>query len=71
MRRRRAAPSGRRRLDTVAAPRFMAKPATTWLLGYRDCWEESVERLDALLAPLTTDGQGVQPPAATQKGRVQ
>jgi DNA-binding transcriptional ArsR family regulator len=31
------------------------RQATEWLVGYRDYWEESHERLDALLAALQVD----------------
>ena len=29
--------------------------ATTWLMGYREYWEESYQRLDELLASLQRD----------------
>jgi hypothetical protein len=31
------------------------RQATEWLVGYREYWEESHERLDALLAALQVD----------------
>jgi DNA-binding transcriptional ArsR family regulator len=33
------------------------RSATDWLVGYREYWEESHERLDALLAALQVDKQ--------------
>jgi DNA-binding transcriptional ArsR family regulator len=38
------------------------KAATDWLENYRGYWEESYQRLDALLADLRTDDPGDQPP---------
>ena len=45
----------RSRRATVRLSHLEAEPlreATEWLLGYREYWEESYERLDALLAAL-------------------
>lgn len=63
----------RSRRSTARLSRLRAEPlrdATTWLLGYREYWEESFERLNELLAALQAAGPGEQPPAATQEGRV-
>jgi DNA-binding transcriptional ArsR family regulator len=47
------------------------REATTWLLGYREYWEESYERLDELLARLQATGPAETPPAIpTEEGRV-
>jgi len=35
------------------------RDATEWLARYREYWDESYERLDALLAALQDDGTGV------------
>jgi DNA-binding transcriptional ArsR family regulator len=45
--------------------------ATTWLLGYREYWEESFERLDELLTRIQAEPPA-EPPAAptTKEGRV-
>jgi DNA-binding transcriptional ArsR family regulator len=51
----------RRRRATARLSHLEAAPlreATTWLAGYRDYWDESFDRLDALLA----DRQGEQTP---------
>ena len=37
------------------------REATEWLVGYREYWEESHERLDALLAALQVDQHGKEP----------
>jgi hypothetical protein len=45
----------RSRKATVRLSHLEAEPlreATAWLAGYREYWEESYERLDALLAAL-------------------
>jgi DNA-binding transcriptional ArsR family regulator len=45
----------RTRRSTVRLSHLEAEPlrhATAWLAGYRDYWDESFERLDALLARL-------------------
>jgi DNA-binding transcriptional ArsR family regulator len=63
----------RSRRATARLSRLHAEPlrdATAWLLGYREYWEESYERLDELLAALQPSGPGEEPPAATQEGRV-
>ena len=48
----------RTRRATARLSHLEAEPlreATTWLAGYREYWEESYERLDALLAALQGD----------------
>lgn len=42
------------------------RDATAWLANYRDYWDESYQRLDALLADLTADDESATPP---QDGR--
>jgi DNA-binding transcriptional ArsR family regulator len=37
------------------------RDATAWLANYRDYWDESYQRLDALLADLTADGESSDP----------
>ena len=47
----------RRRHATARYSHLQAEPlraATNWLVGYREFWEESHDRLDALLAELQT-----------------
>jgi DNA-binding transcriptional ArsR family regulator len=59
----------RSRRATARLSRLRAEPlrdATSWLLGYREYWEESFERLDELLAALQAAGPEDEPPAATQ-----
>ena len=63
----------RSRRATARLSRLRAEPlreATTWLLGYREYWEESFERLDELLAALQVPEPGPEVPAATREGRV-
>ena len=63
----------RSRRATARLSRLRAEPlrdATTWLLGYREYWEESYERRDELLAALQATGPGEPPPDAMQEGRV-
>jgi DNA-binding transcriptional ArsR family regulator len=63
----------RSRRATARLSRLRAEPlrdVTTWLLGYREYWEESFERLDELLAALQGAGPGEPPPTTTQEGRV-
>src|ERR687893_2980293 len=48
----------RRRRATARLSHLEAEPlreATAWLVGYREYWEESYDRLDALLAALQAD----------------
>lgn len=48
----------RSRRATARLSHLEAEPlreATEWLVGYREYWDESYERLDALLASLQTD----------------
>lgn len=49
----------RRPCRLQAAP---LRDATAWLANYRDYWGESYQRLDALLADLTADGESTDPP---------
>jgi DNA-binding transcriptional ArsR family regulator len=42
------------------------RDVTAWLANYRDYWDESYQRLDALLADLTADDESTAPP---QDGR--
>jgi DNA-binding transcriptional ArsR family regulator len=45
--------------------------ASTWLLGYREYWEESYERLDELLERLQAPAPAETPPAESiEEGRV-
>jgi DNA-binding transcriptional ArsR family regulator len=37
------------------------RDATAWLANYRDYWDESYQRLDALLADLTADPESAPP----------
>jgi DNA-binding transcriptional ArsR family regulator len=63
----------RSRRATARLSRLQAEPlhdATSWLLGYREYWEESYERLDELLAALRADPPEEPPPAPIQEGRV-
>ncbi|HYO44590.1 MAG TPA: metalloregulator ArsR/SmtB family transcription factor [Candidatus Limnocylindrales bacterium] len=63
----------RRRRATARLSHLRAEPlreAMTWLLGYREYWEESYERLEELLAALQATHPGGQAPPATQEGRV-
>ncbi len=63
----------RSRRATARLSHLRAEPlreAVGWLVGYREFWEESFERLDELLASLQTDGPAVEPPATTQEGSV-
>lgn len=64
----------RSRRGTARLSHLRAAPlaeATRWLLGYREYWEESYERLDELLARLQTARPATPGPAApTQEGRV-
>jgi DNA-binding transcriptional ArsR family regulator len=63
----------RSRRATARLSHLRAEPlrdATTWLLGYREYWEESYERLEELLAGLATAEPGEPPPADQQEGRV-
>jgi DNA-binding transcriptional ArsR family regulator len=49
----------RRRRATARLSHLEAEPlreATVWLARYRDFWDESYERLDALLAALQREG---------------
>jgi len=54
-----------RRRDAQRRPcRLEARPlkvATDWLANYRDYWEDSFQRLDALLDELKTDDRGREP----------
>ncbi|MGH2560346.1 MAG: ArsR/SmtB family transcription factor [Thermomicrobiales bacterium] len=48
----------RRRRATARLSHLEAEPlreATAWLARYRECWDESFHRLDALLAALQDD----------------
>jgi DNA-binding transcriptional ArsR family regulator len=63
----------RSRRATARLSHLRAEPlreATSWLVGYREFWEESFERLDELLADLKAEAPGEAPPADTQEGRV-
>lgn len=63
----------RSRRATARLSRLRAEPlrdATTWLLGYREYWEESYERLDELLAALQAPEPGPEAAADTQEGTV-
>lgn len=42
------------------------RDVTAWLANYRDYWDESYQRLDALLADLKADDESTTPP---QDGR--
>ncbi|WP_454855230.1 ArsR/SmtB family transcription factor [Promicromonospora soli] len=53
----------RRPCRLQAAP---LRDVTAWLANYRDYWDESFQRLDALLADLTADDESTTPP---QDGR--
>jgi DNA-binding transcriptional ArsR family regulator len=63
----------RSRRATARLSHLRAEPlrdATTWLMGYREFWEESFGRLDGLLATLQTNAPGEAPPADSEEGRV-
>jgi DNA-binding transcriptional ArsR family regulator len=60
----------RRRRATARLSHLQAEPlreAVSWLAGYREFWEESLERLDELLASLQADGPGETPRPAKRK----
>ena len=38
------------------------RDVTAWLANYRDYWDESYQRLDALLSDLTADDESAGPP---------
>jgi DNA-binding transcriptional ArsR family regulator len=63
----------RSRRATARLSHLQADPlreAVDWLVGYREFWEESFERLDELLASLHAKGAGDHPSALTQEGSV-
>lgn len=63
----------RRRRATARLSHLQAEPlreAVSWLVGYREFWQESFERLDELLASLQADGPAVETATATQEGSV-
>jgi DNA-binding transcriptional ArsR family regulator len=63
----------RSRRATARLSHLQAEPlreAVDWLVGYREFWEESFERLEELLASLQPDETGDGPPAMTQEGSV-
>ncbi len=63
----------RSRRATARLSHLRAEPlreAASWLVGYREFWAESFERLDELLATLQADGPGATPPPATPEGDV-
>jgi DNA-binding transcriptional ArsR family regulator len=63
----------RSRRATARLSHLRAAPlrdATSWLVGYREFWEESFERLDELLATLQADRPGDGQPADTAEERV-
>ena len=65
----------RTRRATARISHLEAEPlrqATVWLAGYREYWEESYERLDALLAALRDDGadrSSIPDPGSDPTGR--
>jgi DNA-binding transcriptional ArsR family regulator len=63
----------RSRRATSRLSHLRAEPlreAAGWLVGYREFWEESFERLDELLASLRPDVPGEDSGAMTQEGSV-
>jgi DNA-binding transcriptional ArsR family regulator len=63
----------RSRRATARLSHLRAEPlreAVDWLVGYREFWEESFERLDELLESLQADGPGDDPLVPTQEGSV-
>ncbi len=64
----------RSRRSTARLSHLRAEPlkrATGWLLGYREYWEESYERLDELLDRMQAEAPADQPPGHPgEKGRV-
>lgn len=64
----------RSRRATARLSHLRAEPlreATSWLMGYREYWEESYERLDELLARIQAEPAGDEPPAdRNEEGRV-
>jgi hypothetical protein len=46
------------------------REAVSWLVGYREFWEESFERLDELLVSLQAGSPAVETATATQEGSV-
>ena len=44
--------------------------ATTWLMGYREYWEESYERLEELVERLKAEPLA-EPPADTEEGPIE
>jgi DNA-binding transcriptional ArsR family regulator len=62
----------RRRRATARLSHLEAEPlrrATVWLAGYQRFWDESYDRLDALIATLQDDSAGDSPRSSAQKGR--
>jgi DNA-binding transcriptional ArsR family regulator len=47
------------------------RQATTWLMGYREYWEESYERLDELLERLKTEPPADASPAQHEEGPIE
>jgi len=63
----------RRRRATARLSHLQAEPlreAVSWLVGYREFWEESFERLDELLVSLQAGSPAVETATATQEGSV-
>jgi DNA-binding transcriptional ArsR family regulator len=63
----------RSRRATARLSRLRAEPlreAASWLVGYREFWEESFDRLDELLATLQDDPPGGDARATIEEERV-
>ena len=61
----------RSRRATARLCHLRAEPlraATAWLVGYREYWEESYDRLDELVARLQADPPADDPPADDEEG---
>lgn len=64
----------RSRRATARLSHLEAEPlraAATWLVGYRDFWEQSYERLDELLAALQTETNCLLPHADEPERRAE
>src|SRR3954469_21753644 len=61
----------RSRRATARLSHLRAEPlrqASEWLVGYREYWEESYERLDELLATIQADAPAPDEPADPEQG---
>jgi DNA-binding transcriptional ArsR family regulator len=64
----------RSRRGTARLSHLRAEPlqqASDWLVGYREYWEESYERLDELLERIQAEPPAPDEPADTEEGAVE